>query len=84
MNLKSLYLLLRNVKIKSFKKGEIIITQYSLDKSLFYIRKGIVRCYITSEKVDEVTFQLFAETNVFTNIHAVLFNEPSKFLLSSH
>jgi CRP-like cAMP-binding protein len=79
MNLKILFILLRNAKIRSFRKGEIIIPESSRERSLYYIKKGLVRSYLVNEKGEEITFQLFAENNVFSNVHAVLFNEPSKF-----
>lgn len=79
MKLKNLYKLIRNSKIKSFDKEDAIIAVNSKEKNIFFIRKGIVRSYIINEKGEEVTFQVYAETNIFTNVHSILFNEPSKF-----
>lgn len=83
MNIKNLYTILRNVKIHFFAKGEIIITQGSAKKELFFIRKGLVRNYIINEEGKEITFQLFAERDIFGNVHAVLFNEKSKFFFQT-
>lgn len=80
MKLKNLYKLIRNSKIKSFDKEDAIIAVNSKEKNIFFIRKGIVRSYIINEKGEEVTFQVYAETNIFTNVHSILFNEPSNLL----
>ncbi len=69
----------RNVGIKSFGKGEILIQEGSKEKNVFFIRKGLVRSFVISEKADEITFQIYAEHQIFANAHAILFNEPSKF-----
>lgn len=51
----------------------------SLNKDVFFIKKGLVRSYVVEEEVNEITFQIYAENQVFTNAHAVLFGESSKF-----
>lgn len=79
MNIKILLALLRNVSIKSFDKGEILIREDSTKKDVFFIKKGLVRSYVVDEDANEITFQIYAEYQVFTNVKAVLFNEPSKF-----
>lgn len=83
MNLKTLYTILSNVKIHSFEKGEIVITQGSTKKEVFFIRKGLARSYIVSEKGHEITFQLFAERDTFANVHAILLNEKSKYFFQT-
>ena len=79
MNIKNLLTLLRCVKIKSFKKGEVLIPQGVDTEDIFYIRKGLVRSFFVNEKGEEITFQVYAENNVFSNVHGILFNEKSKF-----
>ncbi|NJL75042.1 MAG: Crp/Fnr family transcriptional regulator [Saprospiraceae bacterium] len=79
MNIKILLALLRNVTMKSFDKGEILIQVGSTKRDVYYIRKGLVRSYMVDEDVNEITFQIYAEHQVFTNAHSVLFNESSKF-----
>lgn len=79
MNIKILLALIRNVKTKSFDKGEILIRVGFTGKDVYYIRKGLVRCYVVDEETNEITFQIFAEHQIFTNTHSVLFNEASKF-----
>jgi CRP-like cAMP-binding protein len=79
MDLRSLLVLLRNVKIRTFEKGEILIREGSTKDDMFFVRKGLVRSYYIDEKVDEITFQLYPETHGFGNVHSIFFNEPSKF-----
>lgn len=79
MNFKTLYKILRNVKIQTFEKGEIIIPKGSAKKNAFFIKKGLVRSFIINDNGDEITFQLFAERDIFANVHIILFNEKSKF-----
>ena len=79
MNLKSLFFLLRNVQVRTVKKGEILIEKGASKKELFYIRKGLIRSYFVSDNLEEITFHLFGEARTFGNVHAILFDEPSKF-----
>ncbi|NRB47938.1 MAG: Crp/Fnr family transcriptional regulator [Saprospiraceae bacterium] len=80
MNLRSLLVFLRHLRIRSFKRGEIFIERGETKKNLFFIRKGMTRSYFINEKGDEITFQLFPEHYVMGNVHSLLFNEPSKFV----
>ncbi len=70
----------RHLRVRSFKRGEIFIEKGMVEKDLFFIRKGLTRSYFINEKGDEITFQLFPENYVMGNVHALLFNEPSKFV----
>ncbi len=79
MNTNNLIGLLRNIKINYFKKGVVLINMGAVNKDVLFIRKGIVRSYLINEKGEEVTFQLYAENNVFGNVHNILFNEKSRF-----
>ena len=79
MNIKFLYKLLRNLSSKTFEKGEVIIIEGDKMNNVFYIRLGLVRSYLINDKGEEITFQLFAERQIFGNVHSILFNETSKF-----
>ncbi|MEL7119601.1 MAG: Crp/Fnr family transcriptional regulator [Bacteroidota bacterium] len=79
MNVRSLLALLRNVSVKSVEKGEILIKEKASGKEVFFIRKGLIRSFYTDDMGDEITFQLYSEHHMVTNIHSLLFNEPSKF-----
>ena len=79
MNTKFLLRLIRHLKVKTFEKGEILINSESRREDFFFIRKGLVRSYHFNEKAEEITFQLFSESNFFGNAHAIFLNKPSKF-----
>ena len=79
MSIRSLLSLLRNVTIKSFKKGEILIPEGATNQDVYFIRKGLIRSYSTDDMEDEITFQLYPEYHVVSNLHSLLFNEPSQF-----
>ncbi|WP_375582816.1 Crp/Fnr family transcriptional regulator [Cyclobacterium xiamenense] len=83
MDFKSLIVLFRNIKTKTFEKGEVIIQAGSSEKVLFYVRKGLVRSYLINDNSDEITFQLFPEQQPFANAHAILLDEPSRFTYQS-
>lgn len=72
-------MLFRHIKIKSFAKGEMIIQQGSTSKEVYFVRKGLIRSYFTNEKLEEITFHLLPEHHLFTSVHTILFDEPSRF-----
>jgi CRP-like cAMP-binding protein len=83
MNIKFLFKLLRNLNSKTFEKGENIIKEGDKTNNVFYIRKGLVRSFLINDKGEEITFQLYAERQIFGNVYTILFNEPSKFIFET-
>lgn len=81
MNLRFFLKILKNARICSFEKGDILIPNGSTRQDLFFIKKGLVRSYRESKHVEETqtTFQLYNENQVFGNVHAIFLNEPSRF-----
>lgn len=80
MKISNIITLLRNTTTQRFKKGDILIPKGAREKDIFFIRKGLVRSfYYDEDKLEEITFQLYAERNVVVNIHSALFDEPSTF-----
>jgi CRP-like cAMP-binding protein len=69
------------VKIRSFEKGEVLIEKGSTSKDIFFLRRGLARCYAHAEnsEEEEITFQLFPEYHVFGNLYAIVLDEPSHF-----
>lgn len=63
----------------SFKKKDILIQEGTQKNKVFYIRKGLVRCYYINDKGDEVTFRLIPEQHIVINSDLILFKKPSKF-----
>ncbi len=79
MGLKNLLALFRHLTVKCFEKDEILIQREATNKDVFFIRKGLIRSYLTNENAEEITFQLYPEYHFFGNVHAIFFDEPSKF-----
>ena len=79
MRFKFLIGLIRNLRIKTFNKGDVLIEKYSTEGDIFFIKKGLVRAYFYNENADEITFQIFAEKNFFGNVHSMMLDQPSKF-----
>lgn len=78
INISNMLTLLRHVQLRSFEKGEVLIHAGSTKKDLFFLRKGLVRCYYTTEELEEITFQLYPEYHTVFNINLMVFGEPSK------
>ncbi len=71
---------MRNVSLKTFAKGDILIPEGCSSKHIFYVRKGLIRSYFSNDKSEDVTFQLYPETQFVANVHSILFHEPSRFI----
>lgn len=61
MKIEPILSLLRNVKTRTYQTGEVLISEGSKNKEIFYVRKGLIRCFYVNS--DEITFQLFPESN---------------------
>ena len=64
---------------KTFEKKELLIEEGSIKTEMFFIREGLVRCYIINEKGDEITFGLIAENQILANADVVLYEQKSRF-----
>lgn len=80
MKIGSVINVLRKTQCKIYRKGEIVIDKGETDATVVFIRKGLIRSFIQDdEKNDRITFQLYPEYQLAVNLHAILFQEPSKF-----
>jgi CRP-like cAMP-binding protein len=79
VQLKDALVLLKACKSFDYKKGELLLKQGTKENNIYFITKGLVRCFNINEKGEEVTFQLIKEYQLVGNIHFILFDEPSKF-----
>ena len=84
MKIQPILSLLRNVKTRTYQHGEVLISEGSKNKEVFYVRNGLIRCFYVNSNADEITFQLFPESNPVLNFHTLLFDEPSKFVYTAH
>lgn len=79
LTLSDLMILFKSAKSLSFKKGENLIEEGDLKKSVFYIRKGLVRAYVVNDKGDEITTMIRSENQVMSSVEIILFNTPCPF-----
>lgn len=56
---------------QKFQKGEIIIRAGEPPRGIFYLRRGIIRQYLISEKGDDVTLNLYKPFTFFPLMWAV-------------
>jgi len=54
--------LIKSAKTKVFQKKELLIDEGSLKTNVFFIKKGIVRCYCINEKGEEQHLDLLQKT----------------------
>ena len=79
METRNLLELFRQISITKVEKGEILLREGDTQKDVYFIKKGLVRSYVTNDKAEEITFQLYPEYHVFGNVHKIFFDEPSHF-----
>lgn len=79
MNFKSLLVLFRKIKVQRCASGDILIKEGSSNNNIYFVRKGLVRSYVNDEQGNEITFQLYPESSVLTNVHFILFKQSSRF-----
>lgn len=79
MNFKSLIILFRRIKVQRYANGDLLIKEGSSNNNVYFVRKGLVRSYVNDEQGNEITFQLYPESSVLTNVHFILFKQSSRF-----
>lgn len=77
--LKDLFTILRKAHIRKLAAGEIYLKEGSLDKSLAYIQKGLIRVYQISDKGEDLTIMLRWEEHFFASHDTIIYNRPSRF-----
>lgn len=71
-----------NFKKIHFKKGEIIIQADEVPQYIYYLKSGVVRQYMISEKGSELVLNIFKPLAFFPMSHA-LNNKPSVYYFES-
>lgn len=79
MNFKNLIILFRRIKVQRYANGDLLIKEGSSNNNVYFVRKGLVRSYVNDEQGNEITFQLYPESSVLTNVHFILFKQSSRF-----
>lgn len=72
--------LFKDVKTKSFKKGEHIVKRGEVCKHLFFLNEGLAKiCFVKEDK--EFVMRFFADQRLFTVFDSYLTQTPSEFML---
>jgi CRP-like cAMP-binding protein len=72
--------LFKDVKTKSFKKGEYMVKRGEVCKHLFFLNEGLAKiCFVKDDKTFVMRF--FSEKRLFTVFDSYLTQTPSDFML---
>ena len=64
---------------KKFEPTEILITEGSQRREIFFIKKGLIRSFTINDKGEEITMGLFWENRFVASAEIILNNEPSRY-----
>ena len=79
LSFEDIKVLLKAAKKIKLKKKDSLINEGSKKKEVFFVQKGLIRCFQINKKGDEITFNLFAELQIIANVDNILYEAPSKF-----
>jgi CRP-like cAMP-binding protein len=79
LSLSDIKILFKSAKKLSFEKRELLINEGTKENKMFFIIKGLVRCYFINDKGEEITFSLIPENYPVVNADMILYNQPSRF-----
>ena len=65
-----------NLKVKHFKKNEIILREGNVCKNIFFIEQGLVRSFYTKE-IKEVTSWFMKEGDIIISVESFFTQTPS-------
>lgn len=71
--------LLKSAQRKQFDKNERIILEGSTKNEVYFITSGLVRSYQINSRGDAISFVIYAEQSILSNIDFILFEQPSSF-----
>lgn len=66
------------LKLQTFKKRELILSEGQICKQYYFITEGLVRFYYIDEKASEVITQFAIEHWWFTNYESYILKRPSR------
>lgn len=65
-----------NAQVRHFKKGDIIQREGDARAHTFFVKKGLLRCYLIDSKGKEHIFMFAPENWIVADLEALEFNEP--------
>lgn len=71
------------LKVSQVKKGDRLQDAGTVNPGGFFVRKGLLRCYLIDEKGKEHTYMFAPEGWAIGDIEAQVFNKPSSFYIDA-
>lgn len=78
LTLADVKVLLDAAQVKSYAVGEFLIKEGSIQKQVFFIKKGLIRAYKINDKGVEITGLIRCEHQVVASVDVILFDQPSQ------
>ena len=70
--------LAKNVKVKTYNKGDYLLSSGKVSRHLFFINKGFAKIFFINDD-QEFVMRFFSEGVLFTAFESYLTNKPSKY-----
>jgi len=68
----------KSTKSKSYASSEYLMEEGSLQKQVFFIKKGLIRSFAVNEKGEEITIELKWENQFTANSDIIFFDRPAR------
>jgi CRP-like cAMP-binding protein len=75
--------LVRAAEPRSFAIREYIQEEGSLNRTVYFIQKGLIRTFLINDLGNETTTWLRYENQIFVNLDVLLFEQPSRFYVQA-
>jgi CRP-like cAMP-binding protein len=72
--------LFRNIKVRTFKKGDHLLSSGKVSRHLFFINEGFTKMYFIKDD-QEFIMRFFSEGVLFTAFESYLASKPSKYAI---
>lgn len=72
--------LLPYIEIEKYKKKDIVLSQGEIENYLYYVKEGVMRCFVTKERdgnIKETTIEFVFSGSFHSSYHSFLKQEPS-------
>jgi len=70
--------LLKASRFRTFEAHDYLLREGSLDSSIYFIRKGLLRTFVIDARGEEITTALLWENQIYANYDALLFEQPAR------
>lgn len=70
--------LLKTARFRTFEVQDYLLREGSLDSTIYFIRKGLLRTFVIDARGEEITTALLWENQIYANYDAILFEQPAR------